>query len=132
LIATIAAREIATLCRVPARKAKHTKITREEILKSIGWEPLDFPPDVPADVVEAENRRMQDEIVGWVQGLAAHIDKYDQAQKLPAARSRVHRTGHGADRWPRGRGRLSRLARQRDHDLTRAPCRAFWRRLSVG
>jgi hypothetical protein len=24
---------------------------------------------------------MQDEIVGWVQGLAAHIDKYDQAQK---------------------------------------------------
>ena len=24
---------------------------------------------------------MQDEIVGWVQGLAAHINKYDQAQK---------------------------------------------------
>jgi hypothetical protein len=24
---------------------------------------------------------MQDEIVGWVPGLAAHIDKYDQAQK---------------------------------------------------
>jgi hypothetical protein len=59
----------------PAREA------RDEILKGIGWEPLDFPPDVPADVVEAENRRMQDEIVGWVQGLAAHIDKYDQTQK---------------------------------------------------
>jgi hypothetical protein len=24
---------------------------------------------------------MQDEIVGWVQGLAAHIDKYDQSAK---------------------------------------------------
>jgi 2'-5' RNA ligase len=67
--------------RIPARKAKHTKLTREEILESMGWEPLDFPPGVPADVVEAENRRMQDEIVGWVQGLAAHIDKYDRAQK---------------------------------------------------
>jgi hypothetical protein len=70
--------------RVQARKEKQLKPAREareEILKGIGWEPLDFPPDVPADVVEAENRRMQDEIVGWVQGLAAHIDKYDQAQK---------------------------------------------------
>jgi hypothetical protein len=70
--------------RVAARKkaeSKPTREAREEILKGIGWEPLDFPPDVPADVVEAENRRMQDEIVGWVQGLAAHIDKYDQAQK---------------------------------------------------
>ena len=34
-----------------------------------------------AEVVEAENRRIQDEIVGWVHGFAAHIDKYDQAQK---------------------------------------------------
>ena len=61
------------------------------ILKGIGWEPVDFPPDVPSDVVEAENRRMQDEIVGWVQGLAAHIDKYDQAQK--AARRPMRHPG---------------------------------------
>jgi len=67
--------------RIPTRKGKHTELSREEILESVGWEPLDFPPDVPADVVEAENRRMQDEIVGWVQGLAAHIDKFDHAQK---------------------------------------------------
>jgi hypothetical protein len=70
--------------RVAARKkaeSKPTREAREEILKGIGWEPLDFPPDVPADVVEAENRRMQDEIGGWVQGLEAHIGKYDQAQK---------------------------------------------------
>jgi hypothetical protein len=75
--------------RIPARKATHTKITREEILKGIGWEPLDFPPDVPSEVVEAENRRIQDEIVGWVQGLAAHIDKYDQTQKA-AQRPKRH------------------------------------------
>jgi hypothetical protein len=38
------------MSRIPARKAKHTKLTREEILESMGWEPLDFPPGVPADV----------------------------------------------------------------------------------
>jgi hypothetical protein len=27
-------------------------------------------------------REEQDYIVGWVQGLAAHIDKYDQAQQV--------------------------------------------------
>ena len=69
------------LSRVPARKEIPSKLSREEILEGMGWEPLEFPPGVPADVVEAENRRMQDEIVGWVQGLAAHINKYDQAQK---------------------------------------------------
>jgi hypothetical protein len=38
---------------------------------------------------------MQDEIVGWVQGLAAHIDKYDQAQKAARRpmRHRRQRTG---------------------------------------
>ena len=44
---------------------------------------------MPADVVEAENRRMQDGIVGWAQGLAAHIDKYEQTQE--AARQSDHR-----------------------------------------
>ena len=34
----------------------------------------------PTAVGEAENRRMQDYIVNWVQGLAAHIDQYKQTQ----------------------------------------------------
>jgi hypothetical protein len=38
------------MCRVRARKEKQSKPTREareEILKGIGWEPVDFSPDVP-------------------------------------------------------------------------------------
>src|ERR1035437_2142033 len=77
------------MSRIPAKKTKHTKPTRQEILKGIGWKPLEAPPGVPADVVEAENRRMQDGIVGWAQGLAAHIDKYEQTQE--AARQSDHR-----------------------------------------
>ena len=63
----------------PCSTGKHTKLTREEILKAINWEPVRFP-GVPTAVGEAENRRMQDYIVNWVQGLAAHIDQYKQTQ----------------------------------------------------
>lgn len=45
------------------------------------WQPLEPFPGVPPEVVEAENRRMEDEVVGWVRGLAAHIGKYEQAQE---------------------------------------------------
>ena len=59
--------------------------TREDILKGMGWKPLKVP-GVPRPVLDAENRRMQDEIVGWVQGLSAHIDKGDAAKaRKPAA-----------------------------------------------
>jgi hypothetical protein len=53
---------------------------REQILREIGWKPLDLP-GCPPEEVEAENRHMQDYLVGWAQGLAAHIDKYDQVQR---------------------------------------------------
>jgi hypothetical protein len=66
--------------RVPAKKTKHKKPTRKEVLKGIDWKPIELP-GCPSKVVEAENRRIQDHIVGWVQGLAAHIDKYEQAQE---------------------------------------------------
>ena len=55
--------------------------TRAEILKGMGWKPFKMGPGVPAAVVEAENRRMQDYIVGWAQGMAAHIAKVDAAER---------------------------------------------------
>jgi hypothetical protein len=54
----------------------------------MGWEPLKVPGVSPA-VLEAEDRRMQDYIVGWVQGLSAHIDKVDAAKGLKQARRKV-------------------------------------------
>jgi hypothetical protein len=62
---------------------RKTKPTRQEILKGMGWEPFKMGPGVPAAVVEAENRRMQDYIVGWAQGMAATIAKVDAAGKGP-------------------------------------------------
>ena len=59
-------------------RARGAKPTREEILKSMGWKPLKMP-GVPRVVVEAENRRMQDYVVNWVQGLTAHLDKVEAA-----------------------------------------------------
>ena len=47
----------------------------------MGWEPFKMGPGVPRAVVEAENRRMQDYIVSWAQGMAAHIAKVDAAAK---------------------------------------------------
>lgn len=73
--------------RVPARKAKETKPTREEILKAINWKPVRLP-GVPAAVVKAENRRIQDYIVNWTQGLASHIEKVEAAER---ARNRAQR-----------------------------------------
>ena len=83
------------------KKAKLSKPpTREEILKGMGWEPLKVP-GVPRAVLDAENRRMQDEIVGWVQGLSAHIDKVDAAgARKPAKR------GKASPRRPAGKKRL--------------------------
>jgi hypothetical protein len=72
------------MSRARTRRAKSAKPTRDAILKGIGWKPLDLPAGLPAGVAEAENRRMQDEIVHWVQGLAAHIDRYDRAQETAA------------------------------------------------
>jgi len=58
---------------------KQAKLTREAILRGIGWKPLKMP-GVPRDVVEAENRRMQDYLVHWTQGLAAHIEKVEATE----------------------------------------------------
>ncbi|MGA2580042.1 MAG: hypothetical protein ABSH24_28925 [Bryobacteraceae bacterium] len=66
--------------RIPARKAKPTKPTREEILKAINWKPIKIP-GAPAAVVKEENRRMQDYIVNWTQGLALHIEKVEAAER---------------------------------------------------
>lgn len=56
-----------------------SKLTREQMLKEMGWKPFKMGPTVPKAVVEAENRRMQDYILGWAQGMAAHIAKVDAA-----------------------------------------------------
>src|ERR1035441_6661421 len=66
--------------RTAVRKAKSSIPTREEILKGMGWEPLCLP-GCPPKVVEAENRRRQDEIVAWVRGMSAHIEKCEHAQE---------------------------------------------------
>lgn len=71
------------------------KPARAEILKGIGWKPLRMK-GVPAEVLEAENRRMQDYIVAWTQGLAAHLNKAEAA-KAPARKR--------ADRKPPRPGR---------------------------
>ena len=76
---SVSARILRVVQVAPCSTGKHTKLTREEILKAINWEPVRFP-GVPTAVGEAENRRMQDYIVNWVQGLAAHIDQYKQTQ----------------------------------------------------
>lgn len=76
------------MSRVPSKKPKQTKLTREEILKGIDWKPGYFPASMPQAVREQLDREQQDYLVGWVQGLAAHIDKYDQAQQ--AARESAH------------------------------------------
>ena len=63
-----------------AELSEAAREAREQILREIGWKPLDLP-GCPPEEVEAENRHMQDYLVGWAQGLAAHIDKYDQVQR---------------------------------------------------
>jgi hypothetical protein len=87
------------MSHAPTRKAKRTNPTREEILKGVDWEPLDLP-GCPTEVVEAESRRMQDYIVGWVQGLSAHIEKCEVKPQRKRAKSSASRTG--AKKRPRG------------------------------
>jgi len=82
------------MSRIPARKAKHTKPTREEILNAINWKPVRLP-GVPAAVVEAENRRIQDYIVNWTQGLDSHIEKVEAAER---AQKRAQRKRGGDPR----------------------------------
>src|SRR5438105_2176487 len=76
------------MSRVPAKKPKQTKRTRKEILKGMDWKPGDYPASMPQALREQLDREQQDYIVGWVQRLAAHIDKYDQSQQ--AARKSAH------------------------------------------
>jgi hypothetical protein len=85
------------------RKTKQAKPTREEILKGMGWEPLKVP-GVPRAVLAAENRRMQDDLVGWVQGLSAHIDKVDAAAK---ERKVQRKRAKASPRRPAGKKRPS-------------------------
>jgi hypothetical protein len=62
-------------------KAK-SPLTRAEILKAVGFRPLKMR-GVPAEVLEAENKATEDYLVGWVQGLASHIDQVDaESNKL--------------------------------------------------
>lgn len=91
---------------IPARKAKPAKPTREEILKAINWKPIKIP-GAPAAAVKEENRRMQDYIVNWTQGLASHIEKVEAANVAGSASNgstRMHRRGcrPGAKKRPRG------------------------------
>jgi hypothetical protein len=66
------------------KKANGSPPTRVEILKGIGWKPLKMP-GVPAAVAKAENRRMQDYLVNWTQGMAAHIEMVEAGRTRPEA-----------------------------------------------
>jgi len=76
------------MSRVPAKAPQQTKRAREEILKGIDWKPGHYPASMPQALREQLDREQQDYIIGWVQGLTAHIDKYDQSQQ--AARKSAH------------------------------------------
>ena len=82
------------------RKTKQAKPTREEILKGMGWEPLKVP-GVPRAVLAAENRRMQDDIVNWVQGLSDHIDA--AGARKPAKRGKASPPGPAGKKRPQPR-----------------------------
>ena len=57
-----------------------TRPTREEILQGIGYQPLVCPEGVPAEVCEAEDRELQDYLVGWAQGAWDHVTAYEREQ----------------------------------------------------
>jgi excisionase family DNA binding protein len=82
---------------------KELKPTREEILKGIGWEPLKVP-GVPPEALEEENRRLQDDVVAFVQGLSAHLDKVDAAAGKGRKKPQRKRTKSAPSRRAPSRG----------------------------
>ena len=61
------------------KSSKPFKPTRSEILRATRAD-MRPPKGVPQKVVDEVQRRQDDYIVGWVQGLAAHLEKIDAAK----------------------------------------------------
>jgi hypothetical protein len=65
------------------KSSKPFKPTRAEILRATRVD-MRSPKGVPQDVINEVQRRQDDYLVGWVQGLAAHIGKVEAAKSRAA------------------------------------------------